>query len=83
MPVKHKRHASRIEDAAPEFWMNYKLVGSFSDFAEGALACAKIRNVLAHSWLGNSFEGCMTSGASSTATGDVVQANIVAAGYGR
>jgi hypothetical protein len=32
---------------------------------------------------GNFFEGCMTSGASSTATDDAVQANIVAAGYGR
>jgi non-reducing end alpha-L-arabinofuranosidase len=31
---------------------------------------------------GNFFEGCMTSGASSTATDDAVQANIVAAGYG-
>jgi hypothetical protein len=27
----------------------------------------------------NFFEGCMTSGASSTATDDAVQANIVAA----
>jgi len=32
---------------------------------------------------GNFFEGCITSGASSTATDDAVQANIVAAGYGR
>jgi hypothetical protein len=32
---------------------------------------------------GNFFEGCMTSGASSTATDDAVQDNIVAAGYGR
>jgi len=32
---------------------------------------------------GNFFEGCMTSGASSTASDDAVQANIVAAGYGR
>ena len=31
---------------------------------------------------GNFFEGCMTSGASSNATDDAVQANIVAAGYG-
>ncbi len=31
---------------------------------------------------GNFFEGCMTSGASSTATDEAVQANIVAAGYG-
>jgi hypothetical protein len=31
---------------------------------------------------GNFFEGCMTSGASSSATDDAVQANIVAAGYG-
>ena len=32
---------------------------------------------------GNFFEGCMTSGASSTASDDAVQANIVAAGYGK
>jgi hypothetical protein len=32
---------------------------------------------------GNFFEGCMTSAASSTATDDAIQANIVAAGYGR
>ena len=32
---------------------------------------------------GNFFEGCMTSGASSNATDDAVQANVVAAGYGR
>ncbi len=32
---------------------------------------------------GNFFEGCMTSGASSDATDAAVQANIVAAGYGR
>jgi non-reducing end alpha-L-arabinofuranosidase len=32
---------------------------------------------------GNFFEGCMTSGASSSASDDAVQANIVAAGYGR
>jgi len=32
---------------------------------------------------GNFFEGCMTSGASTTATDDAIQANIVAAGYGR
>jgi hypothetical protein len=32
---------------------------------------------------GNFFEGCMTSGASSNATDDAVQINIVAAGYGR
>jgi Alpha-L-arabinofuranosidase B, catalytic len=32
---------------------------------------------------GNFFEGCMTSAASSNATDDAVQANIVAAGYGR
>jgi non-reducing end alpha-L-arabinofuranosidase len=31
---------------------------------------------------GNFFEGCMTSGASSSASDDAVQANIVAAGYG-
>ena len=31
---------------------------------------------------GNFFEGCMTSGASSNASDDAVQANIVAAGYG-
>jgi len=31
---------------------------------------------------GNFFEGCMTSGASATATDDAVQVNIVAAGYG-
>ena len=31
---------------------------------------------------GNFFEGVMTSGASSDATDDAVQANIVAAGYG-
>jgi non-reducing end alpha-L-arabinofuranosidase len=31
---------------------------------------------------GNFFEGCMTSGASSEATAEAVQANIVAAGYG-
>jgi hypothetical protein len=32
---------------------------------------------------GNFFEGCMTSGASSSASDDAVQANIVAAGYGK
>jgi hypothetical protein len=32
---------------------------------------------------GNFFEGVMTSGASSDATDEAVQANIVAAGYGR
>ena len=32
---------------------------------------------------GNFFEGCITSGVSSNATDDAVQANIVAAGYGR
>jgi hypothetical protein len=32
---------------------------------------------------GNFFEGVMTTGYSSTATDDAVQANIVAAGYGR
>jgi hypothetical protein len=32
---------------------------------------------------GNFFEGCMTSGASSTTTDDAIQANIVAAGYGK
>jgi hypothetical protein len=32
---------------------------------------------------GNFFEGCMTSGASSSATDDAVQINIIAAGYGR
>lgn len=32
---------------------------------------------------GNFFEGCMTKGASSNATDDAIQANIVAAGYGR
>ena len=32
---------------------------------------------------GNFFEGCITSGASSSASDDAVQANIVAAGYGR
>jgi len=32
---------------------------------------------------GNFFEGCMTTGASSNATDDAIQANIVAAGYGR
>ena len=31
---------------------------------------------------GNFFEGVMTSGTSSDATDDAVQANIVAAGYG-
>jgi len=31
---------------------------------------------------GNFFEGCMTAGASSIATDDAIQANIVAAGYG-
>jgi len=32
---------------------------------------------------GNFFEGCMTSGASASASDDAVQANIVAAGYGQ
>ena len=32
---------------------------------------------------GNFFEGCITSGASSSASDDAVQANIVAAGYGK
>ena len=32
---------------------------------------------------GNFFEGCMTSGASSSASDDAVQVNIVAAGYGK
>ena len=32
---------------------------------------------------GNFFEGCMTSGASSSTSDDAVQANIVAAGYGK
>jgi hypothetical protein len=32
---------------------------------------------------GNFFEGCMTSGASSTTTDDAVQLNIIGAGYGR
>ena len=31
---------------------------------------------------GNFFEGCITAGASSIATDDAIQANIVAAGYG-
>ena len=33
--------------------------------------------------IGTFYEGVMTSGASSNATDDLVQANIVAAGYGR
>jgi hypothetical protein len=32
---------------------------------------------------GNFYEGVMTSGYSSNATDDAVQANIVAAGYGK
>jgi hypothetical protein len=32
---------------------------------------------------GNFFEGCITSGASSSTSDDAVQANIVAAGYGK
>ena len=32
---------------------------------------------------GNFFEGCITSGASSSASDDAVQVNIVAAGYGK
>jgi hypothetical protein len=32
---------------------------------------------------GNFFEGVMTSGAATDATADAVQANIVAAGYGK
>ena len=32
---------------------------------------------------GNFFEGCMTAGASSSTTDDAIQANVVAAGYGR
>lgn len=36
-----------------------------------------------HTGEGTFFEGCMTAGSSSDATDDAVQANIVAAGYGR
>jgi non-reducing end alpha-L-arabinofuranosidase len=36
-----------------------------------------------HTGEGTFFEGCMTSGVPSEATDDAVQANIVAAGYGR
>lgn len=36
-----------------------------------------------HTGVGTFFEGCMTAGVPSDATDDAVQANIVAAGYGR
>jgi hypothetical protein len=36
-----------------------------------------------HTGEGTFFEGCITSGYASDATDDAVQANIVAAGYGR
>jgi hypothetical protein len=36
-----------------------------------------------HTGEGTFFEGCLTSGVPSDATDDAVQANIVAAGYGR
>jgi hypothetical protein len=36
-----------------------------------------------HTGEGTFFEGCMTSGNPSDAIDDAVQANIVAAGYGR